>query len=43
MTGSFRADRQIVCGLIEANTPHLLWDLFNGYFVELEMLDRDLH
>jgi len=43
MTGSFRADHQIVCGLIEANIPGMLRDLFNGYFVELEMLDRDLH
>jgi len=35
-------DHLIVCDLIEANTPRMLRDLLNGYFVELEMLDRDL-
>jgi hypothetical protein len=42
MTGSFRADRQIVCELIEAKTPRVLRDLLNAYFVELGILDRDL-
>jgi hypothetical protein len=32
-----------VCDLIEAKTPRVLRDLLNAYFVELGMLDRDLH
>ena len=42
-TGFFRLERQIVRNLVEAKTPRVLRDLLNAYFVELEMLDRDLH